>query len=182
MRLPGIFRLCIAATISPEDDNDQLNLHLFFSETLRGNWSAHPLNPVKTDVRSSRPAGPVIVHDGALFRPAQDCSRSYGYGLSVNRIDHLTVTRFEETVVTSLRPEAISASCKGVHTLSFKDDLMVIDAKFHLIGVESILSGHGARSAPEAGQRSRVHVSSRCQACLSAISSSVLALRSHENS
>jgi Transposase domain (DUF772) len=102
--------------------------------------------------------------------------------LSVNRIDHLTVTRFEETVVTSLRPEAISASCKGVHTLSFKDDLMVIDAKFHLIGVESIPSGHGARSAPEAGQRSRVHVSSRCQACLSAISSSVLALRSHENS
>ena len=64
-----------------EDDNDQVNLHLFFSETLRGNWSAHPLNPVKTDVRSSRPAGPVIVHDGALFRPAQDCSRSYGHGL-----------------------------------------------------------------------------------------------------
>ena len=122
-----------------EDDNDQVNLHLFFSETLRGNWSAHPLNPVKTDVRSSRPAGPVIVHDGALFRPAQDCSRSYGYGLSVNRIDHLTVTRFEETVVTTLRPEAISASCKGVHTLSFKDDLMVIDAKFHLIGVKSLL-------------------------------------------
>jgi len=139
VRLPGIFRLCIAATISSEDDNDHVNLHLFFSETLRGNWSAHPLNPVKTDVRSSRPAGPVIVHDGALFRPAQDCSRSYGYGLSVNRIDHLTVTRFEETVVTSLRPEAISASCKGVHTLSFKDDLMVIDAKFHLIGVKSLL-------------------------------------------
>ena len=79
------------------------------------------------------------MHDGTLFRPAQDCSRSYGYGLSVNRIDHLTVTRFEETVVTSLRPEAISASCKGVHTLSFKDDLMVIDAKFHLIGVKPLL-------------------------------------------
>ena len=66
MRLPGIFRLCIAATISSEDDNNQVSLHLFFSETLRGNWSAHPLNPVKTDVRSSRPAGPVIVHDGEL--------------------------------------------------------------------------------------------------------------------
>jgi hypothetical protein len=66
--------------------------------------------------------------------------------------------------------------------LSFKDDLMVIDAKFHLIGVEPIVSDHGARSAPEAGQRSGVHVSSPRQACLSAISSSLLALRSHENS
>jgi hypothetical protein len=122
-----------------EDDNDQLNLHLFFSETLRGNWSAHPLNPVKTDVRSSRSAGPVILHDGMLFRPAQDCSRSYGCGLSINRIDRLTVTRFEETVVATIRPEAISRSCKGMHTLSFADDLMVIDAKFHLIGFEPIL-------------------------------------------
>ena len=26
-----------------------------------------------------------------------------------------------------------------MHTLSFKDDLMVIDAKFHLIGVKSLL-------------------------------------------
>jgi hypothetical protein len=81
----------------------------------------------------------VILHDGMLFRPAQDCSRSYGCGLSINRIDRLTVTRFEETVVATIRPEAISRSCKGMHTLSFADDLMVIDAKFHLIGFEPIL-------------------------------------------
>lgn len=122
-----------------ENDNDHVNLHLFFSKSLRGNWSAHPLNPVKTDVRSSRSAGPIIAHQGALFRPAQDCSRSYGYGLSVNRIDCLTVTRFEETAVATIRPEAISGSCKGVHTLSFADDLMVIDARFDRIGFEPIL-------------------------------------------
>ena len=122
-----------------EDDNDHVNLHLFFAETLRGNWSAHPLNPIKTDVRSSRSAGPVILHDGALFRPAQDCSRSYGYGLSINRIDRLSVTRFEETVVATIRPEMISRACKGLHTLSFADDLMVIDARFDRIGFEPIL-------------------------------------------
>ncbi|MBS0221083.1 MAG: hypothetical protein JSR91_10105 [Proteobacteria bacterium] len=122
-----------------ENDNDQVNLHLFFSKTLRGDWSPHPLNPVKTDIRSSRSAGPVILHDGTLFRPAQDCSRSYGYGLAINRIDCLSVTRFDETVVATIRPEAISRSCKGLHTLSFAGDLMVIDAKFHLIGFEPIL-------------------------------------------
>lgn len=122
-----------------EDDNDHVNLHLFFADTLRGNWSAHPLNPVKTDVRSSRSAGPVIVHNGALFRPAQDCSKSYGYGVSINRIDCLSVTRFEETVVATVRPEMISSACKGLHTLSFADDLMVIDARFDRIGLEPIV-------------------------------------------
>jgi hypothetical protein len=121
-----------------QDDNDQVNLHLFYSDSLHGEWSPHALNPVKTDVRSSRSAGPVIHHHGALFRPAQDCSRSYGSGLSINRIERLTVTCFEETVVATVRPEAISASCKGLHTVSFAGDLMVIDAKFHLIGLERL--------------------------------------------
>jgi hypothetical protein len=122
-----------------EDDNDHVNLHLFFSKTLRGNWSAHPLNPVKTDVRSARSAGPVIVHEGALFRPAQDCSRSYGYGVSINRIDCLTVARYEETVVATIGPQAVSKSCKGLHTLSFADDLMVIDARLDAIGLKPLL-------------------------------------------
>jgi hypothetical protein len=122
-----------------EDDNDQVNLYLFFSETLHGTWSPHPLNPVKTDVRSSRSAGPIILLDGAMYRPAQDCSRSYGSGLSINRIERLTVDCFEETLVTTIGPEAISRSCKGLHTLSFADDVLVIDAKFHLVGLEPIL-------------------------------------------
>ncbi|MBV8186234.1 MAG: hypothetical protein JOY64_00515 [Alphaproteobacteria bacterium] len=121
------------------DDNDQVNLHLFFSKELRGGWIPHPLNPVKTDIRSSRSAGPIIRHGGRLFRPAQDCSKSYGYGLSINRIDRLTVTCFEETVIFQIRPEMVARSCKGVHTLSFADDFMVIDAKFHLVGVEPVL-------------------------------------------
>lgn len=122
-----------------EDDNDHVNLHLFFSKTLRGSWSAHPLNPVKTDVRSARSAGPVIVHEGTLFRPAQDCSRSYGHGVSINRIDCLTVSRFEETVVAAVAPQAVSKSCKGLHTLSFADDLMVIDARVDAIGIKPLV-------------------------------------------
>lgn len=122
-----------------ENDSDQVNLHLFFSDTLQAGWTPHPLNPVKTDIRSSRSAGPIIQHGGKLYRPTQDCSQSYGYGVSINRIECLTVSRFEESVVLSLRPEIVSRSCKGLHTLSFVDDLMVIDAKFHLIGFEPIL-------------------------------------------
>lgn len=122
-----------------EDDNDHVNLHLFFSETLSGSWSAHPLNPVKTDVRSARSAGPVIAHEGALFRPAQDCSRSYGHAVTINRIDCLTVNRFEETVVAAVAPQAVSRACKGLHTLSFVDDLMVIDARVDAVGIKPLL-------------------------------------------
>jgi hypothetical protein len=62
-----------------------------------------------------------------------------GYGLSINRIDRLTVTCFDETVVSAIRPEMIAHTCKGVHILSFVDDLMVIDAKFHLTGLGPML-------------------------------------------
>jgi hypothetical protein len=139
-----------------ENDNDQANLHIFFSKTLRGDWSAHPLNPVKTDVRSSRSAGAIVLHEGALFRPAQDCSKSYGYGLSINRINHLSVTRFEEVVISNIGPETISRSCKGLHTLSFAGDLMVIDAKFHLIGLEPILVRALRRMKRTNGRLSRI--------------------------
>ncbi|MFZ5783493.1 MAG: glucosamine inositolphosphorylceramide transferase family protein [Pseudomonadota bacterium] len=122
-----------------EDDNDHTNLHLFFSRTLHGPWSPHPLNPVKTDVRSARPAGPIVVHEGMLYRPAQDCSKSYGYGVSINRIDRLTVDGFQETVVATIGPAAVSKSCKGVHTLSFAGGLMVIDVRLDAIGLKPIL-------------------------------------------
>ena len=39
------------------DKGANSELHLWFAESLRGPWEAHPGNPVKTDVRSSRPAG-----------------------------------------------------------------------------------------------------------------------------
>jgi len=122
-----------------EDDIDQVNLYLFFSDALTGDWSPHPLNPVKTDVRSSRSAGPIVKLNGELFRPAQDCSQSYGYGLAINRITKLSTTAFEESVVITLKPESISESCRGLHTVSFSDDMMVVDAKFYLVGFAPIL-------------------------------------------
>lgn len=122
-----------------EDDNDHVNLHIFFSKRLSSRWSPHPLNPVKTDVRSARSAGPIVVHGGELFRPAQDCSRSYGYGVSINRIDHLSVTRYEESVVAAISPRFVSRRCKGVHTLSFADGIMVIDARLDVVGIKPLL-------------------------------------------
>ncbi|HUI63041.1 MAG TPA: hypothetical protein VLX90_22630, partial [Steroidobacteraceae bacterium] len=53
-------------------------LLLWYAREITGPWTPHPGNPVKVDIRSARPAGTPFWHNGALHRPAQDCSRSYG--------------------------------------------------------------------------------------------------------
>jgi len=60
------------------DDGPLTKLRVWFADDLLGSWCPHPGNPVKPDIRSARPAGTPFVHDGALYRPAQDCSRTYG--------------------------------------------------------------------------------------------------------
>ena len=56
----------------------------------------HRLNPLKIDVTSSRPAGPLFERDGMLLRPAQDCSSTYGAAVVLHRIVELTPDRFQE--------------------------------------------------------------------------------------
>jgi hypothetical protein len=117
-----------------QDDEDQANLYIFYARNLEGPWQPHPLNPVKTDVRSSRSAGQIIEHGDDLYRPTQNCSVSYGYGICINRIDTLTTTRFAETPVIAIAPGELAKGCLGVHTLSFKDDVVVVDGKFRSFG------------------------------------------------
>jgi hypothetical protein len=57
-------------------------LFLYSAETPLGPWVPHPRNPVKSDVRGSRPAGKLFRANGGLYRPAQNSSGRYGYGMS----------------------------------------------------------------------------------------------------
>jgi hypothetical protein len=112
-----------------EDDDATTNLHLFFATTLLGPWIPHPLNPVKTDIGSARPAGAIFSVGNALYRPSQDCSITYGGGLCINRIDVLTTTRFCETLVARYGPDEASPYSLGIHTLSVGDGFIVVDGK-----------------------------------------------------
>ena len=75
-------------------------------------------NPVRCDVRNARPAGPPFVHEGCLYRPAQDCSRSYGGAIVLNRIDVLTTEWFHETPMARIQPDPNGPYPDGTHTLS----------------------------------------------------------------
>ncbi|MGH9030599.1 MAG: glucosamine inositolphosphorylceramide transferase family protein [Acidimicrobiia bacterium] len=112
------------------DRGPMSHLHVWHARALGGPWEPHLANPVKVDVRSARPAGTPFVVGGALHRPAQDCSVTYGGGIVVNRIERLTPHEFEERPVSTLRPHGTWAGATGCHTLSSVDDRTLIDAKW----------------------------------------------------
>ena len=97
-----------------------------------GPWTAHPANPVKIDVSSSRPAGTPFVIDGVLYRPAQDCSRGYGGAVVVNRVVRLDETAFVEEPVGRV-VVGDGRYTAGTHTLAQRDGLVAVDARRRVV-------------------------------------------------
>lgn len=109
------------------DDQPDLNLHIFHADTVTGPWLPHPGNPVKSDLASSRPAGPLFVSDGHLYRPSQDCTQSYGSAIVINKIDQLNRHEFREHPARRLVP--LADYPHGLHTLCPAGDSTIIDGK-----------------------------------------------------
>jgi hypothetical protein len=101
-------------------------LHVYFAAAVWGPWTPHPRNPVKVDVRSSRPGGMPFLHEGKLYRPAQDSSKHYGWRLVINQVTCLTPEEFSEDTVRVVDGEAWGM--RGVHTLSGAGPRVVLDA------------------------------------------------------
>jgi hypothetical protein len=113
------------------DSVPDASLYAWHSPDLFGPWKPHPGNPLKTDVRSSRPAGTPFVHQGQLYRPAQDGSRTYGGSVVLNRVHRLTPDDFEEEPVARVEPNSRDY-CDGLHTLCSVDNLTIVDGKRHI--------------------------------------------------
>jgi len=111
------------------DDEALSKLFLWHAPTLLGPWEPHAANPVKMDVRSSRPAGRPFLFEGQLYRPAQDCSMTYGGGVTINKVTALTTQEFSEEPAVRIAPIWKSPYRAGIHTLDCKDSITVIDGK-----------------------------------------------------
>ncbi len=102
-------------------------LCIFSSDSpLSRDWRPHPLNPVISDVRQARSAGRIFKEGDKYYRPSQDSSRRYGYGLKLNEITILTETRYEERSVANFEPNW-SPFVKAIHSFSKAGDLTFID-------------------------------------------------------
>lgn len=109
-------------------DHPNERLFLFYAARPEGPWSPHPANPVKSDVSSSRPAGPLFACDGRLIRPAQDCSRTYGGAVVLNEVTRLDLDGFCETPRRRLAPFGGEYPA-GVHTFCPAGTMTLIDGK-----------------------------------------------------
>ena len=113
-----------------------MNLFVYYAESITGPYVPHAANPVKTDIRSSRPAGNFIETNGRIYRPAQDCSETYGGKIQINEIVKLSETEFEEkTVKTILSPD--KKFNKGFHTISSCGELTVFDTKSYIFSLSN---------------------------------------------
>jgi hypothetical protein len=117
------------AASMPAPKGANCELHLWYASAITGPWQAHPGNPVKVDVRSCRPGGTPFVHEGVLYRPAQDCSTAYGARTIINRVVTLTPTSFHEEFAVAVDPDPAGPYPDGLHTVSAVGGLTLIDAK-----------------------------------------------------
>jgi hypothetical protein len=109
--------------------HENVDLWVWHASDLLGPWIEHARNPVKTDVRGARPGGAPFIHNGVLYRPAQDCSKRYGWRIVIQRITALTSTDFAEEPVKIIEPSANSPFPLGRHTLTPVGDVVLIDGE-----------------------------------------------------
>lgn len=105
-------------------------MHAAWAPTLMGPWTRHTANPVQQGFLCSRPGGTAFEHEGHLYLPVQECQPSYGAAIQLQRIDVLTPTAFEATVVKRFTPDGVLGGFPdGLHTLSGDEHLTFIDVK-----------------------------------------------------
>lgn len=101
-------------------------LHLYYADQLQGPWQAHAANPVISDIRCARPAGPIMVTPTGLVRPAQNSADAYGHHIEWRQIQELSPTSYVETSLGELRPQGNPAWLR-MHTVAEADGLKVVD-------------------------------------------------------
>jgi len=108
-----------------ERNTSNESLVVYFSDSLTGPWKEHPLNPIKTNICNSRPAGKVFEHDGTLILPTQNSARRYGYSTNFNSIE-ISQTHCAIKKINELKPNWKKGNL-GSHTWNQMDDITIID-------------------------------------------------------
>ncbi len=127
------------------DRGSSRRLYIFHAAELLGPWRPHAGNPVKLGTNGTRPGGTPFVHEGKLYRPTQDNSRTYGGRIAIQRVLSLTTERFAEETTCYVEPDTFGPYPHGLHTLSAAGRCTLIDGKRfshpRLAGLQSRLSG-----------------------------------------
>ena len=92
-------RLWLFTAMSPSGGSLNDELFLFHADAPSSEWVPHPMNPIVSDVRRARPAGPLFRENETLYRLGQDCAGDYGAAFWLNRVEVLDASRYRETPI-----------------------------------------------------------------------------------
>jgi len=106
----------------------RIELMLFHSDSLCGDWTLHPASPISRDIRVARCAGALFLDGGTWIRPAQDGSETYGGAVRFQRIVHIDQREYREEAAGAVTARMIPGAT-GVHTYNRNGELEVIDCK-----------------------------------------------------
>lgn len=99
-------------------------LELFYSKSLYSIFQTHPIGVVSSNPSNCRSGGGLIEWNGRLFRPAQNCTQSYGGNLGIMEIMSMTENSYAEIFVKSdIFDSSVNWRKNGAHHLTH--------AKFH---------------------------------------------------
>jgi hypothetical protein len=103
---------------------------------LAEQWTPHPANPVVRGLKRARPGGRMFELGGKLYRPSQNCLVRYGHSLNINEILRLDPKRYEERLVTEVRPDW-EKGIRANHHIDWREGMLVMDAQ-RLLPVKEI--------------------------------------------
>lgn len=102
------------------------DLFVYVSDNPTGGYNAISKVPLKCDLSSSRPGGYMIEADNEVYRVTQDCSETYGGGITLTKITDLSEKGFQEATIKSIEVN-LSEFNEGFHTLNEHEGLTVVD-------------------------------------------------------
>lgn len=115
-------------TVQHDGNSANDELHLYYAPGPFDEWTPHPLNPVRLDVRAARPAGAIFLDKGKLFRPAQDCSGRYGWAISIQEVRRMTPQEYEEVELRRISADW-AAGAHATHTINQASGVTVYDCE-----------------------------------------------------
>ncbi len=92
-----------------------------------GKYVPHSLNPVKIDVRSSRPGGKFFWFKGELYRPAQNCEHLYGEDIRIMKVRQLDGEKYVEEECKTISSHNCRRFKDGLHTFNVYDGVILVD-------------------------------------------------------
>ena len=127
----GCFILPHYRRLTPRTDT----LMLAHAPHFMGPWENVLQTAAHRNKSGARMGGTPFDHDGQIFLPTQDCSRTYGGALQMLTLDpqRLLTPEFAASVRLEV-PASAAPFIAGMHTPSGVGDVTFIDAKRHLKG------------------------------------------------